>query len=120
MSHKNNNNEVKDTNLCISPKEVEQCFFAIEADFQDFEKMFMLHHLRKRTNFKLKTDHALRPFGIKFLFWFLKSIHQDLGDVGSGLCQCIMVKLSMHKGNRNWLSFESNELFEFKQAVKNL
>lgn len=119
MSHKNNNDN-KDTDIKVSPEVIEQCFYSIETDFQDFEKKFILFHLRSRTNFKLRNEYSLRPFGIKFLYWFLKNIHSELGPAGSGLCQCLMVKLNMGKDNGNWWQFGSKQIFAFDRSVRNL
>ena len=115
----NKNNRRKDKSISVSPSRIEKCFYSIENQFQNFEILFILNQLRKRSTFKLKSDFSLRPFGIDWLIWFLNSIHTDLGDIGQALNRSLIMKMVSFKdlpSNR----FISEELQAFRLSKKNL
>lgn len=115
----NKNNESKGSSIQVSPAEIEKCFFAIEKEFQNFEILFILNQLRKRSDFKLKSDFALRAFGIEWIIWFLRAIHDDLTDVGKSLNRSMIMKLIAFKDS-GMNEFECFEKQAWSIAKRNL
>ena len=98
--HNKNNNTNKDSGMPLSPEDPKKCFFAIENEFMQFEIVFISNQLKRRSNIKLDGINPLRPYGIDFLYWFLDSIHNDLGIAGKTLSQTILAKLSRFTNNK--------------------
>lgn len=92
------NNERKSSNFEIFPSENRKCFFVIENEFQRFEKKFIQHQLRKRSDFVVASTESLDMFGIEFLIWFTKNIQGDLTPIGESVAHLLHAKLKMLHG----------------------
>lgn len=88
-----NNNTDKNTGIQLFPGEFEKCFFAIESEFQKFEKIFLRNQLKNRTSLKMFDIKSINPIGINFLIFFTDAIQNDLNILGQAVCKIIHAKL---------------------------
>lgn len=92
-----NNNTDKNTGIQLFPGEFEKCFFAIESEFQNFEKIFLRNQLKNRTSLKMFNVMSVNPIGIDFLIFFTGAIEHDLNIMGQAICKIIHAKLKATK-----------------------
>lgn len=112
------NNASKSTDLLIFPKDNAKCFFAVENEFQDFEKKFLQKQLRKRSNLVVASVESMGMIGIRFLMWFTKNIQGDMTPAGAALCHLIHCKLSMILDNREGFSNEEkNDIIDYVEKI---
>jgi hypothetical protein len=90
---KQTNNENKSTIRPIFPNDLEKCFFAIENEFQDFEKKFLIHHIERRSNFRFKDPKSLNRIGVEWMIWYLDLIWDELKTPGQVLSTVITAKM---------------------------
>jgi len=95
------NNVDKSNQRQLFPSDLQKCFFAIENEFQDFEKNFLIHHMERRSNFRFKDKDALKRIGIEWLIWYLEIIYDELKTPGQVLSTVIISKMNAALKNNN-------------------
>lgn len=108
----NKNNESKDNQVILFPDDLSKCFFAIEKEFQKFEKKFLINQLNRRSSLELD-DTKIRTIGLDFLIWFTQNIVNDLAPMGQSLAMTINAKLV---GNRDKLKGIEIPYGQFKEV----
>jgi hypothetical protein len=93
MKQKNNNNNSKCTDLEIFPEDYRKCFFVLENELSDIERLFLYNQLRQRTNFNLGNPISYGKFGLEFLLWFVINIRPALSNFGLVLADSLRAKL---------------------------
>lgn len=90
---KQTNNIDKSNQRRLFPSDLEKCFFAVEKEFQDFEKKFLIHHIERRSNFRFKDPKSLNRIGIEWIIWYMEMIYDDMKIPGQVLSTVIIAKL---------------------------
>jgi hypothetical protein len=102
MKQKNNNNNSKCTDLDIFPEDYRKCFFVIENEISQVEKIFLYNQLQRRTNYNLKEEISFGKFGIDFLVWFINRIRPALSSFGIVLADSLSAKLEYEANKHSY------------------